>query len=51
MGSELCIRDWAVTGVFYVLIWYSIVILILMTIESLAKWFIRIGNGNGKPDA
>ena len=41
----------AVTGVFYVLIWYSIVILILMTIESLAKWFIRIGNGNGKPDA
>jgi len=38
-----------VTGVLYVLIWYSLVILILLAIESFAKWFIRIGSGS--PDA
>jgi len=40
-----------VTGIFYVLIWYSLVILILMAVESIVKWILRTGRRKGAADA
>jgi len=41
----------AVTGIFYVLIWYSLVIRILMAVESIAKWILRTRIRQGAADA
>ena len=41
----------AVTGILYVLIWYSLVILILWTIESIAKWILTTRGRKGTADA